>query len=50
MGGRGPHLGVVLTEEALSDYSVEARDVVTSSNTRGAFQLHPIVPSLDPGE
>ncbi|KNG79939.1 hypothetical protein ANOM_011894 [Aspergillus nomiae NRRL 13137] len=47
MGLRGPHLGLVLTEGALSGYSVESRDTVTSSNTRGVFLLHPDVPTLE---
>lgn len=49
MSGRGPHLGLVLTEGALNGYSVESRDTVTSSNTRGDFLLHPIIPALAPG-
>lgn len=50
MGGRGPHLGLVLTEGALSGYSVESRDTISMSNTRGVFLLHPSIPPLQPGE
>lgn len=50
MGLRGPHLGLVLTEGALSGYSVESRDTITSSNTRGVFLLHPDVPTLESGQ
>ncbi|KAH8430711.1 uncharacterized protein LDX57_008373 [Aspergillus melleus] len=46
MGLRGPHLGLVLTEGKLAGYSVEARDTVTSSNTRGVFLLHPDLAEL----
>ncbi|KAL4979401.1 hypothetical protein BDW66DRAFT_169010 [Aspergillus desertorum] len=50
MGLRGPHLGLVVMEGALQGYSVESRDTVTSSNTRGFFILHPSVPTLEPQE
>ena len=50
MGGRGPHLGLVLNEGALTGYSVVGRDEVTSSNTRGSFLLHPDIRNLKPGE
>ncbi|KAL2843067.1 hypothetical protein BJX68DRAFT_278145 [Aspergillus pseudodeflectus] len=50
MGLRGPHLGLVLTEGALAGYSIEARNVVTLSNTRGFFLLHPDAPRIEPGE
>ncbi|RMZ39639.1 hypothetical protein CA14_010190 [Aspergillus flavus] len=50
MGLRGPHLGLVLTEGALSGYSVESRNTVTLSNTRGFFLIHPKVPSLQSKE
>ncbi|KAL4888126.1 hypothetical protein BDV59DRAFT_211492 [Aspergillus ambiguus] len=50
MGLRGPHLGLVLTEGALSGYSVQSRNTVTSSNTRGSFLLHPKVPVLESKE
>jgi hypothetical protein len=50
MNGRGPHLGLVLTAGSLKGYSIEARDTVTSSNTRGVMLVHPIVPTLGPGE
>lgn len=50
MGGRGPHLGMVLTEGALDGYSIEDRDLVTLSNTRGTFLLHPAIEALAPGQ
>lgn len=50
MGLRGPHLGLVLTEGELSGYSVESRNTVTSSNTRGFFLMHPKVPILESKE
>lgn len=50
MGGRGPHLGLVLTEGALSGYSIAGRDEATSSNTRGTFLLHPALGALPPGQ
>lgn len=50
MGGNGRNLGLVVTEGALAGYSIEGRDTVTSSNTRGVFLLHPAVGSLEPGE
>lgn len=50
MGGRAPHLGLVITEGALDGYSIEDRDEVTSSNTRGTFLLHPALGPLAPGE
>lgn len=49
MGGRAPHLGLVLTEGRLTGYSIVGRDEVTGSNTRGAFLLHPDVRDLAPG-
>ncbi|KAL4998543.1 hypothetical protein BDV10DRAFT_194281 [Aspergillus recurvatus] len=50
MGLRGPHLGLVLTQGALQGYSIEGRDRVTLSNTRGIFLLHPAIPTLASGE
>lgn len=50
MGGRGPHLGLVLTEGSLASYSITGRDEVTSSNTRGTFLLHPSLGPLQPGQ
>lgn len=44
------NLGMVLTKGSLAGYSVESRNRVTSSNTRGVFVLHPVVPRLKPGE
>jgi hypothetical protein len=49
MGGRAPHLGLVLNEGALAGYSIVGRDDVTSSNTRGSFLLHPDIGDLQPG-
>lgn len=49
MGGRGPHLGLVLTEGALDGYSIEGRDQVTLSNTRGVMLVHPVIGELAPG-
>lgn len=40
MDGSGPGLGLVLTEGRLDAYSVESRDVATSSNIRGHLYLH----------
>ncbi|KZL79054.1 six-hairpin glycosidase [Colletotrichum incanum] len=50
MGGHGRNLGLVLTKGSLSGYSIESRDEVTHSNTRGVFLLHPSVPILEPGQ
>jgi hypothetical protein len=50
MGGRGPHLGLVVTQGALTTYSITGRDQITSSNTRGTFLFHPGVSELKPGE
>lgn len=50
MGGQGPNLGLAVTQGALSGYSVDSRDVVTGSNTRGVFSLHPKLPALKAGE
>lgn len=47
MGGKGPHLGLVLTEGSLCAYSVE-RDPAQSSNDRGDFILHPSPTQLEP--
>ena len=40
MDGSGPGLGLMLTEGGLEAYSVESRDIVTSSNIRGHLYLH----------
>ena len=40
MDGSGPGLGLVLTEGALEAYSVESRNIATSSNLRGHLYLH----------
>ena len=50
MGGRPPHLGLVLTEGAIHAYSVTGRDQTTSSNTRGIFLFHPALHELKPGQ
>ncbi|TDZ16452.1 hypothetical protein Cob_v010798 [Colletotrichum orbiculare MAFF 240422] len=50
MGGHGRNLGLVLTKGSLQGYSIESRDEIVHSNTRGVFLLHPSVPALDPGE
>lgn len=50
MGGRAPHLGLVLNAGALTGYSVTGRDEITGSNTRGSFLLHPDITDLSPGE
>lgn len=50
MGGQGRNLGLVLTKGALSGYSVESRDPVTLSNTRGVFLLNPNITNLEPGQ
>lgn len=50
MSGHGRNLGLVLTNGSLVGYSIEGRDSVTLSNTRGVFVLHPTVPALEPGE
>lgn len=49
MGGRPPHLGLMVTEGGLEGYSVE-REENDLSNDRGDFILHPSVPALRPGE
>jgi len=52
MGGKAPHLGLVLTEGALDSYSVvrgtDGWAIV--SNNRGDFRLHPEAIHLLPGE
>jgi len=50
MGGEAPHLGLVLTEGYLAGYGNTGRDPVTSSNTRGAFVVHPGLQQLAAGE
>ena len=49
MGGEAPHLGLVLLEGSLSDYSIE-RDLEKISNDRGDFILHPTPHPLMPNE
>lgn len=50
MGGHGRNLGLVLTEGPLLGYSIESHDIISLSNTRGVFQLHPSIPALEPGD
>ncbi|OLN86607.1 hypothetical protein CCHL11_10144 [Colletotrichum chlorophyti] len=50
MGGHGRDLGLVLTKGSLSGYSIESRDEVVHSNTRGVFLFHPAIPVLEPGQ
>lgn len=50
MGGRPPHLGLVLTDGALDSYGIEDRDPVTMSNTRGTILVHPAIDTLAPNE
>ncbi len=50
MGGRAPHLGLVVTHGAFQAYSVVDRNQTTSSDTRGTFLFHPAVSELKPGE
>jgi hypothetical protein len=49
MGGKAPHLGLVLTGGKLGAYSVE-RDLSQSSNDRGDVILHPSPLKLESGE
>ncbi|KAB8287203.1 hypothetical protein DSM100688_1778 [Bifidobacterium ramosum] len=49
MSGNAPHLGLVLTEGALADYST-SRDFVQYSNDRGCFVLHPEAMEFAPGQ
>lgn len=49
MGGEAPHLGMVLTEGSLADYSIE-RDIARMSNDRGCFWLHPSPLEFEAGE
>ncbi|KAJ0315609.1 hypothetical protein COL5a_011921 [Colletotrichum fioriniae] len=49
MSGKYRNLGFVLTQGALVGYSIEVRDPVTLSNTRGVSLLHPSIPTLEPG-
>jgi hypothetical protein len=46
MGGAAPHLGIVLTEGAITNYSIDNRP--ESSNDRGWFVLHPEAMTLAP--
>lgn len=49
MGGQAPHLGMVLTKGSLSGYSIE-RNLVSQSNDRGCFLLHPSPVEIRAGE
>lgn len=49
MGGKSPHLGLVLTEGSLGGYSIE-RDLSQISNDRGDFIFHPSPVALAPKE
>lgn len=49
MSGRGPHLGMKITEGSVCAYSVE-REPEQESNDRGDFILHPQLESLLPGQ
>ena len=46
MGGAERNLGLVLTKGSLAGYSIESRDRISYSNTRGVFLLHPSLPTL----
>jgi hypothetical protein len=48
MGGRGPHLGMIVTEGSLVGYSIESREEITQSDTRGVFVVHPDISNIDP--
>lgn len=50
MGGKYQNLGLVLTDGSLTGYSIESRDTITLSNTRGVFVLHPDISVLEPGQ
>ncbi len=49
MGGQAPHLGMVLTRGSLAGYSIE-RNLVSQSNDRGCFLLHPSPMEIRAGE
>lgn len=49
MGGQAPHLGMVLTKGSLAGYSIE-RNLVSQSNDRGCFLLHPSPMEIKAGE
>lgn len=49
MGGQAPHFGMVLTKGSLSGYSIE-RNLVSQSNDRGCFLLHPSPMEMKAGE
>lgn len=49
MGGEAPHLGMVLTRGSLAGYSIQ-RNILSQSNDRGCFLLHPSPMELGAGE
>lgn len=49
MGGKAPHLGMMMVEGALAGYSVE-RKTEQLSNDRGDFIFHPLCGEFAPGE
>ena len=48
-GGRGPHLGLVLTKGSITGYGVE-RDFSARSEDRGDFLFYPALGTFEPGE
>lgn len=49
MGGKAPHLGMVVTKGSIESYSIE-RDYSKMSNDRGLFILNPSSAELNAGE
>ena len=49
LGGEAPHLGMVLTKGSLAGYSIQ-RNLLSQSNDRGCFLLHPDAMELAAGE
>ena len=49
MGGKPPHLGLMMLEGALNGYSIQ-RNEENLSNDRGDFIIHPDIDKLNPGE
>ena len=50
MGGKAPHLGLVLQEGTIDGYEVNERNYAAFSNFRGLFSLNPKDMRLKPGE
>lgn len=50
MGGKAPHLGLVLQAGAIDGYEVNERNYAAFSNFRGLFSLNPKDMRLKPGE